>query len=526
MDATPHAAPLWQRSATQLASGAAAGDFSITEVIDQFAQRIEQVNPQINAVVYSLLNSARETAQRLDQAGRPHCPGLLYGVPITIKECFYVQGVPATIGLTRHQQSLASHDGDLVRRLREAGAIPLGVTNVPQLMLLHETDNPVYGRTNNPWQLDHGVGGSSGGEAAIIAAGGSPLGLGSDLGGSIRLPAHFCGIHGLKPTNRRIARTGAFANLRGMQGVEYQAGPLARHVEDLELAMRVLTNAPYRWHGGDGACRQFGNCEETDLAQLRIGYWEDDGYFRAAPAIRRVVRQSVAALQASGAQLIALQPPDVPSALRHYFTLVSADGGADFRQLLQGSRKAPEVARLVRLAQTPRWLRPLLAALMRMRGERKLADLFAAAGPRSAQSLWQATAAAQQFVSEIFQTWDDAQLDAVITPPHALPAFLHGAAVDLMPTASHAFLFNLLGVPCGAVACSRVADDELSDRTELSDPVERSARRVELASTGMPIGVQVAARPWREDHVLAIMSRLEKHFRNSDDYPHLARLPL
>ncbi|MCC9609616.1 amidase [Blastopirellula sp. JC732] len=525
MDAPRKTPPLCRLSAAQIVAGVAAGEFSVTEVIDQYAARIEAVNPQINALVYPLLDAARETAQAYDAAGRPSEPGLLHGAPFTVKECFYVQGAPATIGLT-NQLTLSPQDGPHVQRMRAAGAIPLGVTNVPQLMILHETDNPVYGRTNNPWNLEHGVGGSSGGEAAIIAAGASPLGLGSDLGGSIRLPAHFCGVHGIKPTNRRLARTGAFDNLRGMQGLEYQTGPLASHVEDLELALRVLASAEHGWRHGDVGPIPMTPSRDVDLSQLRIGYWEYDGYFQAAPAIRRVVRESIAALKESGAQLIELRPPNISKALQHYFAIISADGGADFRNLLTGSKKDAEVARIVRLAQTPRWIRPLMAALLRMRGERKLADLFVAAGPRSATSLWQATAGAIDFVDEVQHTWDDERIDAVITPPHALPAFLHGMAVELIPSASYSLLFNLLGVPCGTVACSRVGEDELSDRTVLSDPVERSAQQVELASAGMPVGLQVAGRPWREDQVLAIMGKIESYFRQRDDYPDVTRLPI
>ena len=131
----------------------------------------------------------------------------------------------------------------LVARLRSAGAIVVGKTNVPQLMLLYETDNPVYGRTNNPWDAHRGCGGSSGGEAAIIAAGGVPLGLATDLGGSIRQPAHVCGIHGLKPSGGRLTCVGSASAFVGFDAMPIQPGPMARHVEDLALAMRVLTRA-------------------------------------------------------------------------------------------------------------------------------------------------------------------------------------------------------------------------------------------------------------------------------------------
>ncbi len=168
--------------------------------------------------------------------------GPLAGVPVTIKECFQVVGTPATLGLPGNRHELSETDSPLVRRLTAAGAIVLGKTNVPQLMVLHETDNPLYGRTNNPWNLDRSPGGSSGGEAAIVAAGGSVLGLGSDLGGSIRQPAHSVGICGLLPTQGRIEMTGRRGNFYGLESLSLQPGPMARTVDDVEIAFRVLAD--------------------------------------------------------------------------------------------------------------------------------------------------------------------------------------------------------------------------------------------------------------------------------------------
>ena len=181
-------------------------------------------------------------ARAIDDCRRRGEPlGPLAGVPITVKECFQLTGTPTTLGVRRRGEShetvpLATTDGPLIARLRSAGAIVVGKTNVPQLMLLYETDNPVYGRTNNPWDMGRGSGGSSGGEAAIIAAGGVPLGLATDLGGSIRQPAHVCGIHGLKPSGGRLTCVGSSSAFTGFDAMPIQPGPMARHVEDLALA--------------------------------------------------------------------------------------------------------------------------------------------------------------------------------------------------------------------------------------------------------------------------------------------------
>jgi len=230
------------RGASELARLIRGGDVSARDVVEAHIRRIEDVDARLNAVVARRFEEALAEATRADDArARGEVLGPLHGVPVTIKDQFLVAGMPTTFGLPPRASHRADGDGPLVARLRQAGAIVLGKTNVSQLLFYHESDNPVYGRTNNPWNLDRTPGGSSGGEGAIVAAGGSALGLGSDLGGSIRIPAHFCGIAGLKPSSRRLSLLDTPAGIFFEQDViGYQPGPLARTVADLALAMSVL----------------------------------------------------------------------------------------------------------------------------------------------------------------------------------------------------------------------------------------------------------------------------------------------
>jgi len=184
-------------SALEIARQIAEGLLSSQEVVEAHIRRIEAVNPRLNAVVVPFFDQARAEASRADHMRRQGTLlGPLHGVPITLKEQFMVAGTPSTVGLMSHKSTLMEREGPLVKRLRQAGVIVLGKTNASQLLLSLSAscENPVYGRTNNPWDETRSPGGSSGGEAAIIAAGGSPLGLGGDNGGSIRIPAHFCGL--------------------------------------------------------------------------------------------------------------------------------------------------------------------------------------------------------------------------------------------------------------------------------------------------------------------------------------------
>ncbi len=506
--------------AAELARAIAAGQFTAQEVVEAHIARIEQVNGRLNALVIPLFEQARRAAKQADAAQRRgETLGPLHGVPITIKESFHVAGTASTMGLTTRRTEIQPEDGILVRQLRQAGAIVLGKTNVPQLMIWHESTNPLYGQTNNPWDLERGPGGSTGGEAALIATNASPWGLGSDLGGSIRLPAHFCGIHGFKPTSRRLAKSGQEKNVLGLEAIQCQAGPLARRVEDLELMLRVLCDAP---PGALDAEATPGlplpSCN-VDLSRLRIGMWTDDGYFPVSPAIRRAVEEAGAILQECGATVEPFTPPNMEEAVNLYIGLMSADRGASLRRLLRGSQVDPNVRRLLSLAKIPNFLRGVVVQGLRSVGQLWPSKLVAAARYGSADDFWQLSHRRQVYQQQFMDVMARGRYDALLCPPHALPAMRHGDAVDLIPAAANTFLMNLLGVPAGVVAATRVRADEQSDRPKSRDLVVKKALRAEAGSAGLPVGVQVAAGHWREDIVLAVMAALEAAFRNRPDYP-------
>ncbi|HEY4440937.1 MAG TPA: amidase family protein, partial [Candidatus Elarobacter sp.] len=293
-----HDESLVRLTASELAAGIRERRWSAIDVVDAHVARIEAVDGALNAVVVRRFDAAREEARRADAAvGSGEPLGPLHGVPITIKEQFTVAGMPATLGVPGARDD--DHDGPLVARLRAAGAIVLGKTNVPQLLIYNESDNPVYGRTNNPWNLDRSSGGSSGGEAAIIAACGSPLGLGSDIGGSLRCPAHACGIAALKPTSWRLtnedAREPGYAE--GQIAIVSQPGPMARSVADLALAMTILAAPGQERFDPATPPVPWPDPGTVDVRGLRIGMYDDDGAFPAAPAVKRAVAAAAHALE-------------------------------------------------------------------------------------------------------------------------------------------------------------------------------------------------------------------------------------
>jgi fatty acid amide hydrolase len=516
---------LTHHSATELAAMIARGEVSAVEAVEAHIARIEAVNPALNAVVVKRYEAALAEARAADERrARGEPLGPLHGVPITIKECLDLAGTPSTFGLPARARVLAEADDVYVARLRQAGAIILGKTNVAQVLLYIESDNPLYGRTNNPWNVARTPGGSSGGQAAIIAAGGSPLGLGTDIGGSIRVPATYCGIAGIKPTAGRTPDDGRYSVHIGQRAVVSQVGALARSVDDVALALELLNDAHVPAHE---ARMPLGDPAAVDVSRLRVAYYTDDGTFEVAPAVRRAVVEAAGMLAGRGAQVVEWRPPDVPHALEIFFGILSADGGRGAREILAGNQKDPRIAQLVMLAGQSRLTLKLLAGVLRATGQRSTAKLLGSFGYRDTLHYWklvEAQMAYQQAFQRALDQDDGGPFDVIICPANALPAIPHGASKDLVTAGGYAALYNVLGYPSGVVPVTRVQSDEETLRKRSVDAMQRAARNAERGSAGLPVSVQVVARPWREHVALAAMRAIQDAARTRDDYPALAPL--
>ncbi len=439
----------------------ARGQISSVELVRAHLARIEEVNPKLNAVVEVLRDTALAAATESDSrrsAGEPIGP--LDGVPFSVKDSIEVRGTvcfAGTLGLRHAAHSLC--DATLVARLRAAGAIPVARTNLPDLLFAFESDNLIFGRTNNPYGLELSSGGSSGGEAALIAACGSPFGLGSDAAGSVRLPAHYCGITSLKPTSGRLPRTGHVPPAGGWLEMIWQIGPMARRVEDLCSLMPVLL-------GADGADRTvapmpYDAPEAVSLKQLRVAYFTDNGIAPAEPETVAIVRQSAAALAPHVASVDEQRPPGIEQSYDLEMKMIGPDGGAGLRQYLQdiGSTHTHPLL--------DGWLNKLNTYHTDLAG-------FAA--------YW---AELDRFRSSMFRFLRD--FDVILSPVAAQPAIPHGHSMrdDIFRGYSYTMTYNLTGWPAGVV-------------------------RAGTSSSKLPIGVQVAAAPWREDMVLAVLAKLEQ----------------
>jgi amidase len=380
--------------------------------------------------------------------------GLFRGVPFSIKDSIEVEGTVCSAGTLGYRNAPKSiRDATLVSRLRAAGGIPVARTNLPDLLFAFESDNLMFGRTNNPYDHARTSGGSSGGEAALIASCGSPFGLGSDAAGSVRLPAHYCGIASLKPTSGRLARTGHVPPAGGWVETLWQIGPMARHVEDLQALMPILL-------GADGLDHTVIPMPYVGvpIENLRVAYFTDNGFAEPDEETQAVVREAGRALGA-----VESRPPGVERSQDLEMMFLGADGGDGVREFL----------RSIGSDRTHPLLEGWLAKLEKYRTDLKgfasyltLIDQFRAS-------------------TEPYLTIND----VILSPVSNSAAVLHGTSTEeeVFKGFSYTMTHNLTGWPAAVVRCG-------------------------TSSTGLPIGVQIAAAPWREDVVLGVARRLEKIF--------------
>jgi fatty acid amide hydrolase len=507
-------------SAREIAALVAQRELSASEVLEHFAARLAAVNGRLNAVAVDLTESARKAAAAVDAAlARGEKPGPLAGLPVTIKECFDLAGTASTFGLPARRDIIEQTDDPYVAALRAAGAIPLAKTNVPQLLIYTESDNPLYGRTNNPWDLERSCGGSSGGEAALIAAGASPVGLGNDIGGSLRIPAAFCGIAAIRPTAGRTPDHCAHGLPIGQRAIVSQAGPMARHVEDLALALAVLDRARDPLVDPGPA---FADPAGVDVSRLRFATFTDDGEFPVAPAARRAVAEAAQMLTAAGATPVEWRPPSLSEASDLFFACVSGDRGRGFRRLLRGNQVDPRIRSLLLSAKLPTGLRGIVSFALAAAGQRHSARLLRRFASGSADEYWRTVEAMMNWRRDFLRTLDaaeDGPIDLIVGPAYAVPAHRHGASLTMPLPGAYAPLVPVIGFPAGVVPVTRVRAGEESERKATRDVVERTARESERGSAGLPIAVQVIARPWRDHVALAAMIAIEAAARKQPDYP-------
>jgi amidase len=449
-------------SATQLVKRIQQKEISCVELMQIYLDRIAEVNPTLNAIVQPLapekaLQQARQADEKL---AKQQTLGLLHGLPVSIKDCCKVKDFIISKGSLGYHY-LAKEDATVVARLKAAGAIVIGISNVPEFNIAYETDNDRYGRTNNPYDLAHTPGGSSGGEAAIIATGGSALGLGTDGGGSIRQPAHNTGIVGLKPSRGLIPSTGNVPqDGRGLLGPLTSYAPIARFVDDLILVLPILAGPD---HCDPDIIPIPVSNKQSNLKSLRLAFYTDNGVVKPNEDTQQTITDVVKVLQNE----VAILETHCPPYLAELYSLITetyfltGDKGLGLKNLI---KQLP--------IEKPSYLLQEFLAIARG-CEFSITELN-----QRLRRIDQLRFAFEKFF---------AGYDAIICPVSATPAKLHGRSFIEGHDFSYLNLYNLLGWPAVTVRCG-------------------------TSKEALPIGVQIIAKPWQDMTALHLAKKLELLF--------------
>ena len=453
------------RPAVELLAMLRESKISPIELADEFIREIERLNPTLNALVDFDPDCIHAQAKTLATGSAPRGP--LFGLPVTVKSSISTAGHRCEIGSPLHRGDVPEADAPVVVRLRAAGAIILGTTNCPEFLMAYETDNLLYGRTNNPWDLTRNPGGSSGGESAAIAAGLSAGGLGSDSGGSVREPAHFTGICSLKPTPGRIPGRGHLPPCVGPFSILGAIGPMARTIADVTHFFQVLSGrdpldpisppVPLRMPSRD------------DLRQIPIGFFEDDGLTPVTDETRQAVHAAAQALRKQGFRVEPFRPTHLEAARRLWWKFFVRAGAMFYAPVIDGKESQ---------------LSPTF---------RDFLNIAHAEPPLSGIELLEAWAECDLVREKLLAEMQ--QYPILLCPVCSVPAFRHGERSWQVQNQSVAYLdamrytqwFNLLAAPAAIV------------------PIGKSPE-------GLPIGVQLAGLPYADETVLAIAAILDREF--------------
>jgi fatty acid amide hydrolase len=496
------------------------GELSSAEIVHALFDRMDAVDDRIGGFVHRFRERALREAREADESrARGELKGPLHGLPISVKESVDTAGVPSTLGVKARLAHPALEDAVTVRLAREAGAIVIGKTNVPQTLLSPlETVNHIWGTTHNPWSRRHGSGGSSGGEGAVIATGQSPMGIGTDIGGSIRIPAAFCGIVGLKPTLHRWSNVDSRTAIVGQETVRSQIGPMARTTRDLTLFLRAIDSPKHTPFDPNVPPLPIEDPDRVDVSRLRIGWFDDDAFLRPAAAVRRGVQRAKQALERAGATLVPFAPPNAADTIYLMFAALSSDGGATLEKLLEGEAIIEPLEMMRRTAKLAAPVRKALARTSRLFGEERVAMLLDRLGRKEVEDLWALTGRRTELQLDEAKRWREAGIDALVCPAMMTTAVPSGMSKDFTISFAYVARYNVLNLPAGVVPVGVVRSDE-TKRPSPRDRIDKRAAAVEAESAGLPLSAQVVARPWHEHIALAVMNAIESDVRQDPEFP-------
>ena len=523
--------------ATDLIQMLKSSEVTSEQILIAYFQRASTIGIEYELITDIVFKEALLEARRCDQRKEnpSACEGALFGLPISLKDNLVLKGTDSSLGAAARLNNPDKDDGYLVKILKAEGAIPFVKSNVPQAVLNVNSSNNIWGWAKNPWNKTRIAGGSSGGEGGLIAARCSPLGIGNDLGGSLRIPSLYCGIVAFKPTADRVTQAGT-AKMGPMvdhiPNLRLATGPMGKSVRDANLMMKALLS--------DKAQKNV-SIVEQDLHYVRIPWKEEEvfrkrknlrfGYFKSlksippSPANQRAVDEAVWALKRIGHEVVEIDFRILDDLTNLFVECLIPDGEAKYLTILKGESTIPDLSDIKLLATVPGVAMKMMRYALSALGEKRAALVLQKLEKKNVYELILVSERQARLRKEFFKVWKEHNLDALISPGGALPALEPAYAKDVGNwSLRYLNMMNALDIPTGVVPVTVVKEGEDSypqEITEHHDMIYQHTKKSMQGSVGLPVGVQVSTLPWQDEKCVGIMLELEQQlqFRQKHPFP-------
>lgn len=477
-----------------------AGRLTPKEVLLAYGKKAIKAQESLNCIAEVLIPKAEIWAEQCNTQGP------LAGIPVSLKDMVNVEGYDSCLGFAAFVGKPATENSAIVKLLVDAGAVPFVKTTVPITLMSYECSSDVIGTTENPHKKGYSPGGSSGGEAALLAYGGSRIGIGTDGAGSVRVPSHYSGTYTIKASTTRFISRGDANNHGGQEGVLYVHSPMARTLEDLETFWKgVMAMEP--WNYDHTVIKMPWRKVDLSAKRLKWGVMWTDGVVTPSPACSRALTDVVSVLKQYGYDIVTLNPPSPYEGFKIASQLLADELRQTDNILLTGESNDPGMVQANGMYSTPAFVKRMYAWYLRyLRGDETYAGLIEGWGPKSAQEYFRLVAQREEYRARWFTMWQEMGVDFVLTCPNAMPAIPHGAMKDAFTNCLYAFLFNMLDYSAGVLPVTHV-DRELDALDKLfkaTNTIERGAYKHYDPEKmhGLPIGVQIVGRRLEEEKVM------------------------
>lgn len=502
------------------------GTIDPVNVLSAYGKQAISAQKELNVVTEFMIKDGEKWAKRVRASipeDRTKMP--LAGMPVSMKDTHDVEGYDSTIGYSKNCFKPAKKDSPLVRLLKDAGAVPYVKTNVPYTMLSFDCYNDIWGYSENPLKKGYAPGGSTGGEASLLAFGGSRIGVGTDVAGSVRLPAHFSGIYSLKCSTGRFPKVGNTTSMPGQEGIPAVYSPMARSLPDLTYFLKsVIDMKPWEY---DYTVLPIPWRDVELPSKLKVGVIYDDGVVTPTPACARALELTVDALKKQGHDVVEFNPPSPLRALRIASQLLCSDScKIALRKQSLGEHNDAGVARMVFAQRLPRFLKKIYAwFLENVMGDSVWAYMVRDWNEKTITERWDLVAEREGYKSEFFDAWKESGIDILLTVPNATPAFPHRGLYESISSCGYTFMFNLLDYAAGVLPVTKVDKEldvlDVKSLGKLNRIAKGAYANYDAAKMdGLPVGVQVVGQRLEEEKVAKAMQVVEEALRDIGEVYH------